>query len=116
MTRHDFAIEHFRVMEKVARNLKEVEAELLTSEYRGDSFGLWWFTLRKQGKKYRLVYDGRDSRLSFEHKPSSNRLHGILLTDWTELAALFVRDCKDIALDVLIMQLIRAGISKVGNN
>lgn len=111
MTGFDFPTDHFRLMEKVAHFLKEINAQLLTSEYHYESFGSWWFTFRKSGNTYQIVYDGRDSRLSFESDPTATKRHGVHLTDWTELDALVVCEMKDIELDILIEQLIRRGIS-----
>lgn len=99
-------------MEKVAHFLKEINAQLLTAEYHYESFGSWWFTFRKSGKSYQIVYDGRDSRLSFESDPTATKRDGVHLTDWTELDALVVCEMKDIELDILIEQLIQRGLSK----
>ena len=66
MESHDYPIEHFRMMSEVAARLKSIPALILEHSYSYESFGSWWFTFGRSGKKFRLVFDGRDKYLNLE--------------------------------------------------
>jgi len=62
-----------------------------------ETFGSWLFTFEKRGKTYQVLYDGRDSRLSFENDPSIEKRHGLSMTDWKEITSLFVSETGDVS-------------------
>ena len=66
MESHDYPIEHFRMMGEVAIRLKSIPALILEHSYSYESFGSWWFSFRRSGKKFRVIFDGRDKYLSLE--------------------------------------------------
>jgi hypothetical protein len=66
MESHDYPIEHFRMMAEVAARLKSALALILEHSYSYESFGSWWFTFKRSGKKFRVAFDGRDKYLSLE--------------------------------------------------
>src|SRR4051812_7565170 len=92
MRAYDYPIEHFQLMEKVARYLESIEVQLLSSEYHYQSFGSWWFTFQKKGENYRVVYDGKDFELRFEDNPIPTKIHGVFITEWKELVVLSAAD------------------------
>jgi hypothetical protein len=110
---HDYPIEHFELMANVARHLKSIEVQLLRSEYYYESFGSWWFTFQKEGKDYRIVYDGRELELRFECDPTPEKVHGVYMTNWTEVTVRSVADLKTAALRSSIEDLIQEGLANV---
>ena len=66
MESHDYPIEHFRMMSEAAACLKSIPVLILEHSYSYESFGSWWFIFRRSGKKFRVVFDGRDKYLSLE--------------------------------------------------
>jgi hypothetical protein len=66
MESHDYPIEHFRMMAEVAAGLKSISALILEHSYSYESFGSWWFTFRRSGNRFRVVFDGREEYLSLE--------------------------------------------------
>ena len=66
MESHDYPIEHFQMMAELAVRLKSAPAHILEHSYSYESFGSWWFTFKRSGKKFRVAFDGRDKYLSLE--------------------------------------------------
>ena len=46
--------------------LKMVPAELMELQYQPQSFGSWYIIVRKSGKQFRIVFDGRDSNFALQ--------------------------------------------------
>ncbi len=53
-------------MGELATALKNLPAQIQEHQYSYGAFGSWWVTLRYEGTWYRLVFDGRDSRVMIE--------------------------------------------------
>ena len=68
MEAQDYSIEHFRIMAELASRLKSLTALILEHNYSYESFGSWWFTFRRSGQKFRVIFDGRDKYLSLERE------------------------------------------------
>ena len=114
MRAYDNPIEHFQLIERVARYLESIEVQLLSSEYSYQTFGSWWLTFQKKGENYRMVYDGRDFELRLENDPIPTKVHGVFISEWTELVALSAADLKGVALQSAIEELIQRGLAKLG--
>ena len=54
------------MMAEVSARLKSIPALVLGHNYSYESFGSWWFSFKRSGKKFRVVFDGRDEYLSLE--------------------------------------------------
>ena len=46
--------------------LKWLDASILGHEYYYESFGSWFVRFERAGRRYSLIYDGRDFRLTVE--------------------------------------------------
>ena len=62
----DYPIRNFAQIRELAIALKEISAQVLQYEYSHESFGSWFLTLRREGKVYRVLFDGKDSVYSIE--------------------------------------------------
>jgi hypothetical protein len=67
----------------------------------------------KKGKRYQVVYDGRDSEVRFETNPTQVKVHGVWITDWTEVAVSQRDDSGSNTLQKRTEQLIQQGLAKV---
>jgi len=83
----EYPIEHFELVTKIARQLKALSIQILVHEYHYESFGSWWFTFRRLGEKYRLLFDGKDSVLRLEVKTGATKNQGVFLTKWEDVAS-----------------------------
>jgi hypothetical protein len=63
MEEQDYPIKHFEMMREVATRLALLPAVILEHNYSYKSFGSWWFTFRRSGREFRIVFDGRDDFL-----------------------------------------------------
>jgi hypothetical protein len=68
MKPQEYPIAHFRLMAELAAILSGFPAQVLEHHYHDDSFGSWEIVFRFKGRKYRLVFNGKDGLLSFEEK------------------------------------------------
>ncbi|MCX7554408.1 hypothetical protein OS175_10990 [Marinicella sp. S1101] len=66
MNEHQYSIKHFNLMVELASKMASIPALILEHSYTYEAFGSWWLTLKRSGKTFRLVFDGRDNRLSIE--------------------------------------------------
>jgi hypothetical protein len=66
---HDYPIAHFQQMERLARALTALPAQVLEHHYSGESFGSWFIVLRHKGQVIQLVYDGREGLMSLRRSP-----------------------------------------------
>lgn len=107
-------IEHFELMVDVAEYLNASGARVLTSEYSYPSFGSWWFSFANKGKSFRVVYDGRDSRLSLETDPVQVKTHGIFITEWSELSTAWALRVSKAELLKLVRELIDQAMQQYG--
>ncbi len=101
-------------MADVARHLTLIKAQLLRSEYCYETFGSWWFTFEKKGKIYRLLYDGKEGELRFECDPTPEKLHGVVMTQWTEVEVHPVGDLRGGGLKQAIEEVLQEGFAKFG--
>ena len=71
----EYQIEHMRFMSQVAERLSQLRLEFRSSTYDYATMGSWYFTFRKAGSDYRVVYEGRDYLLSLQvpRKPADPR-------------------------------------------
>jgi hypothetical protein len=60
----DWPIVHFQRLAKLGQALKALPAQVLDHHYTYESFGSWSLVLRYQGRVGRVVYDGREDRLT----------------------------------------------------
>ena len=68
------------MMAEIANRLRSIPALILEHSYIYESFGSWWFTFKRSGKKFRVVFDGRDNFLSLDR---SNVVDGSrLVAEW----------------------------------
>lgn len=63
------------------KNLEKLPAELYEMSYSPGSFGNWIIVIRNKGKRFRIIFDGRDGFISIEI--SSSRKTPDL--EWTEI-------------------------------
>ena len=54
------------MMAEVTTRLKSIPALILEHSYSYESFGSWWFTFKRSGQKFRIVFDGRDGYLNLD--------------------------------------------------
>lgn len=73
------------MMSEVAARLKSVPALILEHSYNYESFGSWWFTFKRSGKKFRIVFDGRDKHLSLEEAVAAGGSK--IATEWRSIDA-----------------------------
>lgn len=59
----DYTITHFQMMTDIATRLVPLSAQILAHNYNHEAFGSWWFTFRRAGREFRIVFDGRDEWL-----------------------------------------------------
>jgi len=59
----DYTIGHFQMMTEIATRLAPLSAQILEHHYNYESFGSWWFTFRRAGREFRIMFDGRDEWL-----------------------------------------------------
>ena len=50
-------------MTEISKRLGSLSALILEHNYSYNTFGSWWFTFRRSGREFRIVYDGRDDFL-----------------------------------------------------
>ena len=63
MEEQDYPIKHFEMMTEIATRLASLPTLILEHNYSYKSFGSWWFTFRRSGREFRVVFDGRDDSL-----------------------------------------------------
>jgi hypothetical protein len=66
MESHDYPIEHFKMMVELSARLKSIPALILEHSYSYETFGSWWFAFERSGRRFRVIFDGRDEYLSLE--------------------------------------------------
>src|SRR5687768_1637684 len=99
MESHDYPIEHFRMMAQVTARLKSLPALILEHSYSYESFGSWWFTFERSGRKFRVIFDGRDEYLSLERAAVAD---GAKVTaEWQSLDG---KPLPDVSFDSLISE------------
>jgi hypothetical protein len=76
-------IDHFKLMGKLASKMTSIPAMVLEHGYSDESFGSWWVIIKKGSHKFRLVFDGRDSRLFIEESVVAQPRQKIII-DWVE--------------------------------
>jgi hypothetical protein len=59
------------------KQLTSVPAELLDFRFQASAFGSWYLVLKKSGKQFRVVYEGRDGRYYFQSLVSGD--------DWSDI-------------------------------
>jgi hypothetical protein len=80
MPEQDLPIRHFQAMVDLATSLKAVPALVLDSSYSYEAFGSWSITFRCKGVTARVVYDGKEQEVSFEHSRTRKAPH-----EWDEV-------------------------------
>ena len=50
-------------MTVLSRKMSSIPVLILEQSYSYKDFGSWWFSYNKDGKNYRVVFDGRDNIL-----------------------------------------------------
>jgi uncharacterized protein YqjF (DUF2071 family) len=98
MTAQDYPIHHFGFMQSLAERLKELRIQILSHEYHYQSFGSWWFDFMHVGKRFRVVFDGRDSNLRLDEN-----LGDWMAVKWEEVAnkGVTTRDIEELISEVL---------------
>jgi len=66
MNAFDYPIHNFAQIKELAIALKAISAQILHYEYSHESFGSWFLTVRRDGKMYRVLFDGKDRMYSLE--------------------------------------------------
>lgn len=66
MSQHEAVTSYFQKMAALARELAAVPALILDEGYSQQAFGSWWFAFKRNGRRYRLSFDGRDRLLTLE--------------------------------------------------
>jgi len=59
----NYTITHFQMMRDISTKLVPLSAEILEHNYNHEAFGSWWFTFKRAGREFRIVFDGRDQWL-----------------------------------------------------
>jgi hypothetical protein len=73
MEAQDYPIKHFETMTEIAKALVSLSALILEHNYSYNTFGSWWFSFRRSGREFRIVYDGRDDFLYIQDGADSLR-------------------------------------------
>ena len=60
---NDSLREHLRAVAALADELEGLPAELTAHEYLYETFGSWYVIVRRNGRRYRFDFDGRDRLL-----------------------------------------------------
>lgn len=63
---NDYALEQFKLLDSLARELDTWPAEIGAFESQYEIFGSWILVIRRNGKRTRFVFDGRDRWLEAE--------------------------------------------------
>jgi hypothetical protein len=66
MEAQDYPISHFALMERLARHLASIPAQILEHSYNYEFFGSWSFTFRRSGKIHRVLYNGKEFDVTLE--------------------------------------------------
>ena len=73
---------HFERMRELTRALQELPAQILAHEYKYESFGSWYVTLRYSGRVAQLVYDGREGSLALRRTADRKPPYGFGPDEW----------------------------------
>jgi len=97
MESHDYPIEHFKIMAELSIRLKSSLVLILEHHYHYESFGSWWFAFKQSGKKFRVVFDGRDNYLSLEPAVNVDKFKA----DWQSVNG---KQLSDSGFDSLVLE------------
>jgi len=98
---HDYRIQHFSFMTELARRLGLVPALILEHSYTYEAFGSWWFSYKRAGRRFRIVFDGRDSCLSLDEGVTGTDRKRVV--EWKSLGS---RQVSDSTPDSLLSEIV----------
>jgi hypothetical protein len=90
--KENYSARHFEMMAQVATEFSALPAQILEHNYNPESFGSWWFTFRRKGRVYRMVFDGRDNFLSLQD--AANNFHDMDSRQLKERETLVAEICS----------------------
>ena len=84
-------------MVELSVRLKSSLVLILEHHYHYESFGSWWFVFKQSGKKFRIVFDGRDKYLSLEQSVVVHKIKA----DWQSING---KQLTDAGFDDLVLE------------
>lgn len=82
MEAQDYPVEHFRLMARLAEDLRALPAQIVEHAYHHDALGSWFTTVRRHGRIFRIVFDGKEGQVRLERETAAAKSE-----QWEELCS-----------------------------
>lgn len=89
---NEYQEKYFKMMFTLTKELGSIPVLILEQGYTYEAFGSWWFSYKKSGIKYRMVFDGRDEILRIETQD---------VRDWNIEGEVKIQSYEDLIIKVL---------------
>ena len=87
MEPQDYPVEHFRLMVRIAEDLRTLPAQIVAHEYCHDAFGSWTTTVRRRGGTFRIAFDGKEREVRLERETTKGKA-----SEWAQVCLLPTTD------------------------
>ena len=68
MQAQEYPVEHFRLMTRLAEDLRSLPAQIEEHEYSYSTFGSWCTTVRRRGHLFRIIFDGKELEVRLDRE------------------------------------------------